>query len=544
MSRESAADLVLRAGATHTMDPAAPPTTALAVRAGEIVAVAGPGDEADLLAAWRGPDTTVLDEPGLTVLPAFVDTHNHLMLAARNVLGVPVSRARNIAEFVQLIRERAALTPPGQWILTGADWHELRLAERRMPTAAELDRATGEHPVLALRGGHNGVLNSAGLRLAGLGPDTPDLPGGFIARDAAGHPTGWVQDAALEFAQHALPPLPADALAAGMAQASAGYAAHGLGTVRDPAVTPAEWRSYQQAQEDGQLAVRSHVMMMSTPTAINSAGSMAGYLDALEAQGIRPGAGEGLLRLWGLKFVLDGGAEAAALTRPYLDRPDYSGDLLWEQGELASALATCVRRGWPVGTHAFGDRAIAVLLAAVREVVERTGPIPPGLLVIEHAGLIGAELIGEAVRLGLHLTVQQALLDGLAEPLTAAWGAERTAGLFPLRQLEDAGAWFSAGTDHPIGPLDPLRGVHGMTTRHTPAGLLGPRHAIGRAEALRRYTVAGAQLLGGGATGTLVPGAPADLTAYPADPFTVPVDELLSLAPTLTVIGGRIAHLA
>jgi predicted amidohydrolase YtcJ len=213
---------------------------------------------------------------------------------------VPVSRAADIPGLVGLIRERAALTPAGQWIRSAADWHELGLAERRLPTAAELDEATTDHPVLLQRGGHNGVLNSAGLRLAGIGRGTPDAEGGFIDRDAAGQPRGWVQDAALELAQRVLPPLPEDALISGLAQASAGYAALGLGTVRDAAVMPAQWHAYLRAQAAGQLSVRCHAMMMTTPAAIAAAGSVDAYLDSLEAQGIKPGAGLDLLRVWGL----------------------------------------------------------------------------------------------------------------------------------------------------------------------------------------------------------------------------------------------------
>jgi predicted amidohydrolase YtcJ len=81
-----------------------------------------------------------------------------------------------------------------------------------------------------------------------------------------------------------------------------------------------------------------------------------------------------------------------------------------------------------------------------------------------------------------------------------------------------------------------------MTTRATPAGVLGPEHAIGRAEALRLYTVAGARFLGGPATGTLAPGAPADLVTYPADPFTCPDDQLPEVAPAFTVVGGRLTY--
>jgi predicted amidohydrolase YtcJ len=541
MSAERPADLLVRAATVHTMDPAAAPVTALAARDGRIVAVAGPDGERDLLDAWRGPDTVVLDEPGLVVLPAFTDTHNHLMLAARNILGVPVSQATDIPRIIALIRERAGQTPPGRWIVTAADWHELQLAERRLPTAAELDQATTGDPVLLMRGGHNGVLNSAGLRAARIGPDTPDIPGGFIARDAAGHPSGWLQDATLDLARGVLPPLPEEALAAGLREASHGYAAQGLGTVRDPAVSPEEWRTYLRAAAAGQVAVRSHAMIFTTPTAIETAGSVDGYLDSLEEQGIRPGAGDGLVRVWGLKFVLDGGVEAAALEQPYADRPGYRGELMWQPAELTGALAGCARRGWPVGTHAMGDRALSVLLDAIRDAGEQAGPVPAGTLVVEHGGLIG-EHIARAVTLGVHVTVQQALLAGLGPALLAAWGAERTAALFPWRELVDAGAWISAGTDHPIGPLGPLAAVHGMTTRATPVGVLGAEHAIGRAEALHLYTVAGGRFLGGQDAGTLTVGAAADLACYPADPLSCEPDLLLGLTPTATVLGGRLSY--
>jgi predicted amidohydrolase YtcJ len=537
----SNADLIVDASTVHTMAAGAPPVTTLAIRDGAIAATAGPDGRRDLLAAWRGPGTVMLDDPGLAVLPAFVDTHNHLVLAAQNILGVPVAQAADVPGLVRLIRERAAHTPPGQWIRTAADWHELRLAERRLPTAAELDEATTEHPVLLQRGGHNGVLNTAGLRLAGVGRDTPDLEGGFIDRDAAGEPRGWVQDAALELAQRALPPLPEEALIGGLARASASYAAHGLAAVRDAAVTPAQWGAYLRAQAEGQLAVRAHAMMITTPATIAAAGSVDAHLDALEAQGIRPGAGEGLLRVWGLKFVLDGGVEAAAMTSPYADRPGYLGELMWDREALAAALAACARRGWPVGTHAMGDHAVGTLLDAIGDARARVSDAPPGMFVVEHGGLIGGH-IAQAVSLGVHVTVQQALLDGLAPAFLQAWGPVRTAALFPWKALLDAGAWVSAGTDHPIGPLSPLRAMAGMTTRVTPAGVLGPEHAISREEALRLYTVAGARFLGGRAAGPLVPGAPADLVAYRADPVSCPDEQLAALSPAATVIAGRIAY--
>jgi hypothetical protein len=229
------------------------------------------------------------------------------------------------------------------------------------------------------------------------------------------------------------------------------------------------------------------------------------------------------------------------MTRPYADRPGYLGELMWDRDALATALAACARRGWPVGTHAMGDQAVATLLDAVGDARVLVADAPAGMFVVEHGGLIGGH-IARAAGLGVHVTVQQALLDGLAPAFLAAWGPDRTGALFPWRALVDGGAWISAGTDHPIGPLSPLRAVRGMTTRVTPAGVLGPEHAISREEALRLYTVAGARFLGGETAGALVPGAPADLVTYRADPFTCPDEQLPDLSPAATVIAGRIAY--
>lgn len=220
------------------------------------------------------------------------------------------------------------------------------------------------------------------------------------------------------------------------------------------------------------------------------------------------------------------------MTSPYADRPGYLGELMWDREALAAALAACARRGWPVGTHAMGDHAVATLLDAIAGARERVSDAPPGMFVVEHGGLIAGH-IPQAVGLGVHVTVQQALLDGLAPAFLKAWDPDRTAALFPWRGLVNAAAWVSAGTDHPIGPLSPLRAI---------AGILGAEHAISREEALRLYTVAGARFLGGEPAGTLVPGAPADLVAYRADPFTCPDEELAALSPAATVIAGRAAY--
>jgi predicted amidohydrolase YtcJ len=181
------ADLLIRAGAIYSMAQHRAVYQAIAIRDEWIVAVSQGSHGLDELIS---ADTRVLDAPDLTILPAFEDTHNHLMFAAQNVGLVPVDRAHTLAEFIDLLRQRAAQTPPGTWIQTSAAWHEVNLAEGRLPTASELDDATRDHPVLVRRGGHVVVANSLALTLGGITRETPDPPGGTIIRFPDGTPTG------------------------------------------------------------------------------------------------------------------------------------------------------------------------------------------------------------------------------------------------------------------------------------------------------------------------------------------------------------------
>jgi predicted amidohydrolase YtcJ len=156
------ADRVVRAGAAHAMVGVV--YRAVAVRGSDIVAVS---DEPDGLDGLIGETTTVTDCPDLTLLPAFADAHEHLMESARNVGLVPVDAARSIGELTGEVARAARAAAPGQWVLTSMAWHESNLAEGRLPTLSELDAASPDHPVLARRGGHLAVANSAALRLAG-----------------------------------------------------------------------------------------------------------------------------------------------------------------------------------------------------------------------------------------------------------------------------------------------------------------------------------------------------------------------------------------
>jgi len=537
MTREPAEplrlDYLIKAAAIHSMTGGT--YRAIGVQGAEIVAVSAEPAGLDDLA---GHGTTVVDAGDLTVLPAFADSHEHLMEASRNTLLVPVDKARSIAEFTRMAADAAAKTAPGQWIVTSMGWHESNLAENRLPTLAELDAAAPDHPVFARRGGHLAVANSGALRAAGVGADTPDPAGGKFGHLPDGSLSGVLEGGAV-YQVAAFAPKPGHGdLAAALGTGSAAYAALGVGTIREAMIMPDEMLAYQDAWEQELLSVRARPMIR-----VGNELSAEQAIALIRGFGVRSGFGDDWLRIWGLKFVMDGGVEGGALEQPYADDPANSGHLNWDPAVLTQVCTEAVRRGWRVGTHAAGDRAVRTVLDVYEGVAAATGPPPPWTLVIEHALLSDPDLRERAVRGGFGITVQHALLWNMGSEMLTTWGPERTRRVNPLDQWLAAGASLAAGTDM-ARPLNPMTNVWGMVTRGTKsAGIQGPEHAIGVSDALRLYTLGTAALNGdAGKLGSITPGKLADLAGYPVDPMTADPGDLPGLTPAFTVVGGRPVH--
>ena len=539
MTREPAEplrlDYLIRAGTIHSMTGKT--YRSVGLRGAEIAAASAEPDGLDDL---TGHSTAVVDASDLTLLPAFADSHEHLIEASRNTLLVPVDTARSVAEFTGLVADAARDATPGKWILTSIAWHESNLAENRVPTLAELDAAAPDHPVLARRGGHFAVVNSAALRAAGVSADTPDPPGGKIGRLADGSRDGTLEGGAV-YQVAAFAPGPSRAeLAAALGTTSAAYGALGVGTIREAMTTLDDLAAYTDAWEQGLLQVRVRLMMR-VPSEPELSTDQA--LALIRGLGARSGFGDDWLRIWGLKLVMDGGVEGAALEDPYANDPGNSGHLNWEPAAMTQVCAEAVRRGWRIGTHAVGDRALRTLLDVYEAVVEQTGPVPPWTLVIEHGMVSDAAQRDRAVRDGFGVTVQYPVLWNMSSEMLRTWGPERTRRVTPLDQWLAAGADLAAGTDI-VQPFNPMTNVWGMVTRGTKsAGIQGPGHAISIGTALELYTMGTAALNHEqDRLGSITPGKLADLVAYPLDPLTAAPDGLAELTPAFTIVGGRATH--
>lgn len=532
----STADLIIAGRLAHTFDPGGPDTTAIAVTDGVIVATAA---DVASLAALEGPETRRLVDPDLVLMPSFSDTHNHLSWTSQDDSNVDVSAAGSVADIVAALRRRAEQTPVGEWIVGRRLWHESVIDERRLPTAAELDRASTDHPIFLQRGGHVGVANSAALALAGITADTPDPDGGTVGRDAAGRPTGvLVEFPAMAPVAALLPRLDEAARVDALERTCRLYNSRGLGAVRDPGVDDDDVDIYRALRDRGGLSVRSRPMLRLDPSL-----DVAGNLERMSRFRARPGEGDDLLRIEGIKIFTDGGVEGGWLSAPYENASDYCGHAFVEPDELEVLVSHAVRLGWKVGAHAVGDNAVRMVVDVYERVMAKVGPLPPRALVIEHAFFADAPTRRRAVAAGIPITVQPPLLYALAGNMVTHWGSARTAEVMPVADWLADGAELAAGSDCNVAPFDPMLSVWGFVTRGTHvAGVQGRHEAVDRHTAFRLYTADAARLTGEhDRRGRLAIGQYADIVAFAEDPMTCDVDRLPELAPVLTLVGG-VAH--
>ena len=530
------ADVVFRVGRAYAMTADRGAYQAVAVTGGRIAAVGRDRDELDSLI---GPGTAVIDDPELVLYPAFHDTHNHQLLAARDLDYVSLEQARSLDEVVQALQTAAARTPRGQWIISSRCWHETHLREGRLPTARELDAATADHPVFVQRGGHVGVANSAALRLAGITATSTDPSSGTIVRLPDRTPTGvLIEPGALDPVRRLLPAVTGAQQADLLARQCRLYNGRGIGVVRDPGLMPDEVAVYRTVADRGELTTRTRLMFWVIPQP--TVADTLAYVDSLPAPGSLATDGLGI---WGLKLGMDGGVEGGFLCQPYANNPAFRGHAFWSPDDFEQVVSYAVGRGWRVGCHAVGDGAVGRVLDAYEVVARRQPGLRPGTLVIEHAFLADAGLRARAVRLGVGITVQHPLLYSLGGNLVRYWGPDRASQVMPVRAWVDEGALIAAGSDCNVSFFDPLLSIWGLVTRGTrTVGVQGPEYRVDTYTALRLYTEAGGRLLREERVGVLAPGAFGDVVAFRGDLLACAVDDLPSQEPVLTLVGGRAVH--
>ena len=525
--RGSEPETILSNANIITIDDAQPRAQAVAIAGGRFLAV-GTNDEVRALATSR---TAQINLEGKTVVPGFIDAHSHPAVAGRLHLRQVDCDLRSIADIQAAIRERAAKTPPGQWVL-GFKYDDTKTADGRPLTRADLDAAAPNHPVyITHRGGHTAYANSLAFKLAGVDEKTPDPPGGQYDREpATGQLTGKIRERAREPLHKVIPSTYSrEDYREGVKLISRMMSRAGITSVHDAGGSPEDLRAYQDAHEARELAVRVYCLIRYP------------YLERMEAAGVRTGFGNEWVRVGAVKLVCDGSISerTARLSQPYVGRPNDYGILVTNEEELYAQARKAYEAGWQIGTHANGDVAIDLTLR-VYERLYRERPRRDPRFRIEHCTVINNDLLRRLRALGAIPNPFSTYVYYHGEKMRE-YGEERLNWMFAVRSFLDAGVRATQTSDYPPGPFEQMMALQSMVTRTDSKGnLWGPRQRVTVEEALRVGTLHGAYAsFEEHRKGSIEPGKLADLVVLGRDPTREDPFSLISIPIERTMVGGR-----
>lgn len=514
-------------GHVWTGAPHAAPATAIGVVGSRLAAV-------DALSVKKktGSKTRVVDLKGAFVVPGFVDGHVHFLLAAATLTPPDLRHTGTREEFARRVGDAAKQVPKGEWLM-GGNW-DAELWGGALPTREWIDAVTPETPVaLARVDQHSWLVNSLGLKLAGIDRNTPEPAGGRILRDAKGEPTGIVIDEGKALVQRVIPP-PGDATVERMMRIGI---EHGLRN----GVTQAHSMGLDWDTHHALLRLRAKGETDMRFFSFVPLSDWEKLADIIK----RDGRGDDWVRWGGLKALADGslGSRTALFHKPYDDMPNTRGIRVNTLENLRKWVTDADRHGLNVSIHAIGDEANDDVLDLYEAVARTNGPRDRRFR-IEHAQSLTPAAIPRFARQNVIASVQpyHAIDDG-------RWaihrlGAERLKGTYAFKSLIDSGAHVCFGSDWPVAPFAPLTGIAAAVLRQTidganPKGWL-PEQKITVEQALTAYTAQNAYAgFQEDRLGRLTPGYLADFVVLERNLLEIDPQEITTTKVLRTVVGGK-----
>jgi predicted amidohydrolase YtcJ len=533
------ADLVVFNAKVYTVDRGAPKVEAFAVKGGRFAAAGSTED----IKALVGKGTQTFDAKQMTIVPGFIDCHNHApgdVLLYEVLVGNPyVVEFVTITSIVDKLRAKARETPPGIWV-EGYFFDDTKVKDNRQLNAHDLDQVSRDHPVAVHhRGGHTSFYNSKAFELAGVHNHAPNPPGGTFDRDAMGELNGRVTDQARNVFNNvgARPSLTPEQKAQrnrdGLAYISKQFVRYGLTSVHQEG---GDLAAIQQVRERGELLHR---------VSYEATGNV---LESMIASGIRTGFGDEWIR-FGATFehTADGSfsERTMALSKPYPGvEPPYQGNITETQVDLNAWVERVHRAGIQVNCHANGDVAIDMVLTAI-ERAQQLFPQPDARPKITHCTLINEDLLRRIKAAGVVPAVFTSYAYYNSDKFHF-YGEDLMKRSMAFRSFLDAAVPAAAGSDFGPGPFDPRMGIQGMVTRTGWNGeTWGSNQRITVEEALRVNTLNGAYNSHEEAIkGSITPGKLADFVVLADDLHTVEQTKIKDIEIVRTVVGGSTVYSA
>jgi len=522
------ADLVLLNGKISVADGCGDTAEAAAVRAGRIIALGDTRKIRKLIA----PSTRVIDLAGKLALPGFIDVHCHFASGGKSLSGLTLREAKSVEAVQELVAAKIKNLPEGEAVF-GSEFDHTLFPGAEWPNKEDLDKVSPRNPVILERvDGHSLWVNSLALSLSGISAKTPDPFGGEISRNpATGEPSGILKESAARLIKIQPPELNTEEDILRALDLAARLGITGIHT----SSTLEELEVYRKLEKAGRLTLRVSAWL-----------PIQGIDDYL-GRGIKTGQGDEIVRVGFLKVFVDGtvSSSTALLFEPFSDEPSKRGEAQYGEEEFYDLVGKAHRSGYQVGIHAIGDRGIHWALNAIEKAQKESGK-DGGRHRIEHCSLIHPEDAGRFARLGVIASMQPTHCTTDLAYAERRFGKERCRGAYVWKTLADGGAVLAFGTDWPVEPLDPMRGLYSCVTRQNidsgdlPGGWF-PEQRLSIREAVRHYTYGPAYAsFEEGIKGSLRVGNLADFVVLSENILEIEPAKILETKVLFTIVGGKI----
>jgi hypothetical protein len=501
----------------------------------------GVGSNAQIL-AMAGPNTRKLDLHGQTVLPGFIDTHNHQLTQGASLsVDVNLTNIHSIADIQKAITARIKQVKPGDWVRGTRGWWEQDLSDGRLPTRFDLDKVSPNNPV-TIPGPHYNIANSLALKLAGITKDTPNPQGGEIRKDPkTGEPTGLLFDNAGRAVARLVPKESKEDIVKGLLQTIALNNSNGLTSIGEPGGSQEEMDIYKTLLAQDNLTMRIDFCYNIDPA--EPLDQAKKDIAALGAPGQH--YGDGMIRSDQIAETgLDGAELTALLREDFPDRPGYKGMFKVPQQQFNEFSALVAEAGWRLRPHVVGDAAIDEALTAF-EYANSKKSIVGRRWMIDHDFLLLPDMYPKVKELGLFLNSQYMHDAQLGKLILVAWHRPLADKMENYKDWLAAGIKFAGGSDGPISyHAQPIYEIYGEVTRKTMwGGVLGTDQGITREQAIRSVTSwSPYSSFEENVKGSIEPGKYADMVLLSNDILKVPADDIKNIKVVATVLGGKTVY--
>jgi predicted amidohydrolase YtcJ len=574
MAAGPTAEVVYQHGAVYTVDQAGKVAQALAISGGKLVYVGSDAGAQPLI----GKNTAVIDLAGRTVMPGLIDGHMHPVAAGMDLLKCNLNYSSlTLAQFRARIQscldERSKKDGPDSW-LEVVNWFRYGMgAEAAGVDRKVLDSLKTQRPIIVHDSfGHSSLVNSRALALANVTKQTQDPVGGRIARDAAGAPTGILEDAAQESIGALLPkPTAADHVAGARAALSA-LRQQGVTTFLDAVGTDEDIEAFTTVEREGGLTARAHFAPLIRPADAQTSDAARQAVAKLVATAKK--YDQGAIRaapsisVHQAKLFMDGvinaPANTGALLEPYLvnrgtaQAPKFEPatrrepDVYFPVPVLKEILIDLGRNNIDPHLHTDGDWAVRAGLDSVKA-MRAALPGHDVRPAFAHCELVDPADYARFAQLNVIpvLSFQwekpaSDTIDGVVDSL----GPRRAQLVEPAGALAEKGARIAYGSDWPVDPLDEWFALQvGVTRKDRPgaapkySGRLGKDPGLSQAAVLQAITLNAAyELHEDRYIGSFEIGKLADLIVLDRDVATVSPDRIAGTKVLRTVVGGHVVY--